>query len=160
MKRTLLAIVATLGMIGCGDPAPTSPPGGTNTMTMNPQTQTFTCRAALQPSSFDYLVNGSNVTLTELTSGQPATFTQVSSSHGARSVYGVWNIPVTLDAAAKAAGLSLTATMEIAADHVTVSSLCSHGGKSTVAAATSSATVTDTEISILESKEDVKTLTF
>jgi membrane-bound inhibitor of C-type lysozyme len=132
--------------------------GNTGSGSMNPQTQTATCRASTSPATFYYQVNGNVATLTS--NGQTAMLAEVSSANGARPIYGVWEVPIPENPAAQAAGLSINATLEVAADHVTVTSNCSLKGKSVKAVATSTATVTDNTVTIDQSEQDVETITY
>jgi hypothetical protein len=159
MKRTLLALVfGALAPLGCGDGSPMQGNGGG--ATMHPQTLTAICHAATAPSMFSYQVNGNQATLTPAVGGASTALTLLTSAHGARPIYGTWSLPVQTDSHVQALGLSITASIEIESDHVTVSTDCSLKGKSATVSATSKAEVTDDTLTIEESNERNQTITY
>jgi hypothetical protein len=125
----------------------------------NPSTETATCRASTMPAMTDYVVSGDTLELVA-----PATQTHSpplkrvkASTTTSKPVYGTWQVPVEVDPAAQAAGLSVSATFDIEPTSVTVTTSCGQHGRSAIAKVTSAATVTDTSITITESKVDEKT---
>jgi hypothetical protein len=159
MKKAMWCVMALgLSALGCGDNG--SMNGNGASASMNMQTFTATCQASVAPSVVNYVVTGSHATLTPDSGGPGITLSLNSSANGDRPIYGIWSIPVEIEGAASAAGLSIDAAMEIAPTQVTVTSVCTLKGKKVVATASSIAEVTDTSITIEQTDQDSKPLTY
>jgi membrane-bound inhibitor of C-type lysozyme len=139
MSLLVLSLVAACGEDD-SDPIPPTQP------------QTYTCRASVNPVSLTYQVSGGQLVLTD-SQGQSSTLNRVAPGSGARAIYGTWHVTTESNAAG-----TVSLDLEVQENKVSAIADCDFGSVSTTAVASSPATVTDTELTILQADEDVQTV--
>lgn len=100
------------------------------------------CNASLTQGTVPYSIQNDTLQL------GTTTMPRVAAGTAGRPVYGTW-----LAAQQTNGGLSIRATFQVEPSAVTISALCSYSdGRSTTAQVSSPATITDTNITILQNK--------
>ncbi len=141
---TALLFMTTCGnplfMTACGNPgspAPVSP--------IQTQKIPLTCSASTTASAVPYSLSNNNNTLLFGTSSM----TRISSGAAGLPVYGTW-----LAVDQSSGGFHVKGIIQITASSLTISADCDYSdGRKTSAVATSAATITNTDILILETKK-------
>jgi hypothetical protein len=112
------------------------------------QPQTFSCKASVAPTSFDYTIV--NDFLHVGTDAYP----RVGAGTGALPVFGTWHVITQSDAVG-----SVSLDLRVEEGRVTAIADCDFGSVSTTATATSTATITDGTIIIHDADEDTQYVT-
>jgi hypothetical protein len=142
-RTSLLASLMLFSLVtGCSDDSPSGMSGN-----MGNQGERFTCSAQISPSSFDYEVDGNVMHISNATAAQDVA--RVGTGTG---VQGSWLLDEVDDN-----GFHVTLTMRIEANRVSAIAQCSRSGRRGMATASSSATVTDSAVTIHEANSNVTT---
>lgn len=129
-----------LFLTACGNPGSSTPVSPVQT-----QKIPLTCSASTTASVVPYSLSNNNNTLLFGTSSM----TRISSGAAGLPVYGTW-----LAVDQSSGGFHIKGILEITASAVTISADCDYSdGRKTTAIATSAATISSTDIMILETKK-------
>jgi len=156
-----MAAGLALAVAGCGgdDGGPTgggaggggSHSGSGSGSGSTPNTIKITCSADINAASYDYVVSGDELALTDML-GHTSSLKRKGAAAGSHAIDGTWVIPTQVDS--NVFGLVLDASMTIDETSVKVTSVCSAQGKSVTASVSSPVTLRDDSVTISATAHD------